>query len=864
MKTTKYSSYVLDGENSGLLNRDNIDYTSVPYKLKDHFKTHCIVMQDLDTKEIIAFYDGPEYIFDGRPYEETDGKYSYTLTDYTPVEYKRLYIKDFLPFLKEKDNLRLIGHNIINYDLLVWKLSLGLDYEIEVTENKKLPDTLFGKPCRLDDTMVLSKTLNADRFGGHSLDNLAKVSKSAAQKIEFRKKIPKADRFEFFAADMLYYNIYDVLANTGVFKYLASEWRKDNWKWGDAYSLEKSVADIITRQSHRGFKFFKEDALERVKELDSLIQEAKDKIEPLLPKKPIGKTEAKGYILNAPQFLKGTGEKSKRLLNFVEKHNGEWVGDRKVKLYGKVWSLPIQKDTPVREYVRAEIKDTTHIKKWLVQDLGWVPLEWKDRDLTTKQKQGVGKLKRNWEEFEKAVDNYVVETLNGPFCNYRLEHLKANRNNLRKKLLDRGLKRSLKVLTNPSFTVGQEKDPCPNLMKLKDKFPHVEDMVKYLTYNHRRNTILGGGFDPEYVDISNGEAPEKGYIYHVRDDGRISTPAGTCDAATRRMRHMEVANVPRTTSLYGREMRSLFGVDKGQVQIGYDFDSLEARIEAHYCWKYDKTKEYCKSLLASKPNSVHCKLARAISGVLKRDFGRDGAKSVRYSIAYGSTPPRVAKIIGETLEIGELVFDLFWSEAKPLARLVEDLKTFWETAGKKKYIVALDGGKVYTRSPHSVLNTSLQSGGVICAKRAMVIHEKKLRKEGMIVDFFKDTLIENKSYCQQLIAYHDEAQLEVDAKGTRWKTLPLDKKLMQNLKGKKLKAYKKKMMQKMEAAKKAVEASTGLIWSDIGETTDRLYIGYHRAGELAVEAVREAGEYYNLNVPLTAGYSLGKNWADCH
>ena len=43
-----------------------------------------------------------------------------------------------------------------------------------------------------------------------------------------------------------------------------------------------------------------------------------------------------------------------------------------------------------------------------------------------------------------------------------------------------------------------------------------------------------------------------------------------------------------------------------------------------------------------------------------------------------------------------------------------------------------------------------------------------------------------------------------------------------------------------------------------------VFVAYSRPGELATEAVKEAGEYYKLNVELTAGYVVGKNWAMCH
>lgn len=44
----------------------------------------------------------------------------------------------------------------------------------------------------------------------------------------------------------------------------------------------------------------------------------------------------------------------------------------------------------------------------------------------------------------------------------------------------------------------------------------------------------------------------------------------------------------------------------------------------------------------------------------------------------------------------------------------------------------------------------------------------------------------------------------------------------------------------------------------------RYFTSYSLAGELAAEAVKEAGEYYKLNVELTAGYMFGANWRDCH
>ena len=87
----------------------------------------------------------------------------------------------------------------------------------------------------------------------------------------------------------------------------------------------------------------------------------------------------------------------------------------------------------------------------------------------------------------------------------------------------------------------------------------------------------------------------------------------------------------------------------------------------------------------------------------------------------------------------------------------------------------------------------------------------------------------------------DESQLEVAREQVTWKMFAAE-----------------------EDAKAFKASQTDKIWSDVGHTDKGYYVGYCRAGELAVEAVNEAGKYYKLNVDLTAGYMLGNSWATCH
>jgi DNA polymerase I-like protein with 3'-5' exonuclease and polymerase domains len=721
-----------DIEGTGLLNSETIDYKSSPYKLKDNFKFHSIVVEDHETGELTAFYDGPEYVFDGQEYSEVVGDQTYVLKDYEPISYTRRVLSDFPEFVKTTSLNKIVCHNQINFDLLACKLYYGMDYEVE-------PDLWCGNKVIFEDTLVISKALNPDRLGGHSLDALSE--KTGIRKIAFRKHLGTDVRFKHFAADMLYYNIYDVKANTQVYKMLEVE--KGDWDWSDAISLEKSVAEIITRQEHRGFDFKTERAIELVRDLDIKLEALRSEVEPVLPPKPLAKTRMDFYTPSEKQFKK-SGELNENIKKFVAKHEGTINEDNVATIFGKEYPLPMPA-VPLVTEVPSTLKDTTHIKEWLVSKFGWNPSAWKERDLTCDAK----KNRLSQEKFEAAVERYVEQTLASPFCKYRLEHLNLNKSNIKAKLLAKGCAKSFKVLTNPTLTVGQEKEICPGLIALESSFPHARKLADFLTYSHRRNSILGGGYDPEEDD----DEHESGFMPNVREDGRIPTPADTCGAGTSRFKHRLVANIPRNSSLYGEEMRSLFGVGKGYVQLGYDFDSLEAKIESHYVYRYKGGPEYGISLTAEKPNDCHSVLARRITEILGREFPRNSAKSVKYGCSYNAQVARVAKIVGCDIPTAQIIFDEFWTLANPLKELKDRMQQYWETTGQKKFLIGIDKRKLPIRSKGNVINTAFQSAGVICAKRAMVIHDRKLKSEGMSVDFFKDDW-KSKKYCQQMIAYH--------------------------------------------------------------------------------------------------------------
>ena len=280
---------VFDIETTGFLDHTSIDYTASPYKLLPSYKLHCIAAKDIDTGEMYTFAEGECYT-------------------------------KFPEWSKQVTML--IGANIINFDLLVLKLALGLDYTIGDV------DTFDGRPVEIHDTMICSKALNPDRYGGHSIEAWGKTL--GLEKIDWRGKaieigIIKADdppgaEFAKYHPEMLVYNIRDVEVNHKVYDALMKEW--GDWPWQDAFKLEQKVAEIITRQSHRGFWFDKAFAEECVRDLDSKMDEIRNIVEPLIPPRALAKTKQALYTPTKTQFLK-SGEPNTHIKNFIVKHGGE-------------------------------------------------------------------------------------------------------------------------------------------------------------------------------------------------------------------------------------------------------------------------------------------------------------------------------------------------------------------------------------------------------------------------------------------------------------------------------------------------------------------------------------------------------------
>ena len=265
----------------------------------DPTKIFCIVAQDVDTMDV--------FTFDNTQLEEGYG------------------------LLRAAD--KLIGHNIIGYDLPAIKDITGLDLS-----NKKIVDTL-----------VLSRLFKPTRECGHGLE-------SWGYRLKFNKGEYGAnqDAWDAYCPEMLEYCKRDVELNTKVYQQLRVESRGFT---PTAVKLEHSVAKIIDNQRRNGFELDMRKAMLLV----AMFQEKLDA------------TEAEVHETFRPKvivdILKPKYTKSGKLAKVSEGPDGKGV-----RLTDEEYDIMLQTNKSLKRetHIEFNLGSRKQIGEYLVE-AGWTP-----------------------------------------------------------------------------------------------------------------------------------------------------------------------------------------------------------------------------------------------------------------------------------------------------------------------------------------------------------------------------------------------------------------------------------------------------------------------------------------------------------
>lgn len=796
---------IIDIETSNLLEA-MVDHTSFPYKLKPDAKLHVVVIRDAYTDELFT----------------AEGS-----------NITKEWMRESLKSCKY-----LVHHNGIKFDLKALELFGVLDYTIGYLDE---PDTLFGEPVTMVDTLILSRLFNPDRFGGHSLASWGE--RTGAKKMDFRgeliksglipKDAPKGDEFLKFTPLMTTYCIEDTLVGKNTFFALMNE-KAEYPHWDKAIKMETKLADLAIRRESLGFWFDKELALKCLDDLTAKMSELQERVNPILPLKPMTKGELSGFTPTATQ-LKKDGSPNHHIVNFANRVGAKILENDEKEYFleykDKKHKLPYHE--PLETHAKADISDLDHVKTTLIDVYRWIPSEWAVRDFTKDSKKVSLPLEKRIKAFERWFKETVIDgkytklRLEVAFKDHRVKSVEELEDSIREKLKG---DYPVRLPTSPRVRVGIEKELCPNLLSLGEKVSFAKDFALFLTYKHRKSSIAGG--DIEDMDFDE-EVPNSGYLNAYREeDSRIPTPAIEIGSSTGRYRHIAVANVARATSVYGKEMRSLFGCGEGFVQLGFDFSSLEARINGHYVKKYPFGEELAEALVAEKPNDIHSVNSR------KLDIDRGTVKSVAYAILYGCSVKKLEDMLGYSPAQAKKFYDDYWDAVPALRDFKKAIETFWEKNGKV-FLPGIDGRKLRTRSKHSLTNLLFQSCGVISAKYVTVLLMQDMEKQGLCTDPFKGT----PDVCS-MIEYHDENQLLTSKNLYSFKVFPTE--------------------EEAENFSKLWDNSQGQL-SSIGHSDKGYYIALPNVVSTGIEkAITKTEQLLKLNVNLGFEWIAGKNWYQCH
>lgn len=804
MEENKGLVKIIDIETSSLL-ENMLDHSSFPYKLKPDAKLHVVVIRDAYTDELFV----------------AEGK-----------DITKEWMKESLKGCKY-----LVQHNGVKFDLIALRLFGVLDYSVGYLEE---PDTIFGEEVKILDTLILSRLFNPDRFGNHSLESWGQ--RTGCAKMDFRgelikrgiipKDSPKGFEFKNYTPLMTEYCILDTEVGKRTFFALLKE-KSEYDGWEKAIKMEHKLADLAINRESLGFWFDKDLAVKCVEDLTQKMEELQNKVNPLLPPKPMTKTELNNFTPPNTQFLK-SGKPSTHIIKFANRVGAKILENEEEKYFiefeDKRYELPF--NLPLKTHIPADISNLDHVKMTLTDIHGWNPTEWAIRDFTKDSK----KISLPYEKRVAAFERWLKETTEGKykklrlemaFKDYKVKDVESLYEKIKEKLNE---DYPVRLPTSPRVRVGIEKELCPNLTALGDKVEFAKDFALFLTYKHRKSSIAGGELeDVDYDD----EYPTSGYLSMYREeDGRVPTPAIEIGASTNRYRHIGVANVARATSIYGKEMRSLFGCGKNFVQFGFDAASLEARVQGHYIKKYPFGEELAESLVAEKPNDIHSVNSR------KLGIERGTIKSLTYAILYGCSPKKLEDMLSFTPEQAKQFYDDYWDAVPALRDFKKAVEDFWDKNGKS-YVPGADGRKLHTRSKHSLMNLLFQSYGVIAMKYITILLMENMEKQGYCISPFNGV----PDVCS-MIEYHDESQLLTSPK-----------------------FYKFEVFATEEEAKNFIknwDTSLGQL-SAIGHSDKGYYIALPNVVSKGVEAAfLKTEELLKTNVSLGFEWVVGRTWFDCH
>ncbi len=291
----------------------------------------------------------------------------------------------------------------------------------------------------------------------------------------------------------------------------------------------------------------------------------------------------------------------------------------------------------------------------------------------------------------------------------------------------------------------------------------------------------------------------EGLLGLIREDGRIASIVNTL-AVTGRATHRNIVNIPKASSFYGKQMRSIFTSREGFTLVGTDSAGNQLRQLAA---RMGNDKYIYAMTSGKKEDGTDPHTLTKIAGDLE---SRDIAKNVMYCLLFGGGDAKLAKTAKKPAGTGADLRGRLYKGLDGLGELMERLTAEWKGTARQRFnpkfnrmeyfdgkITGLDGRPITVPSEHQILVYLLQSDEAIHMAKAYCILCNELSKK----------YVWGKDY-GVVCWYHDEYTIECR--------------------------------------------------EEIKEDVKRI----------SEDAIRLAGEYFNIKCPHAGEGAIGRNWYDIH
>lgn len=615
-----------------------------------------------------------------------------------------------------------VGHNVINFDIpSLVRLVRGCK-----------------RPTLVIDTLVLSRLLDFNRVGGHSLE-------SWGERLGC-KKTPFND-FSQLTDEMVSYCRQDTQVNLLLYKkflpYINST------RWAASIRLEHFIAEELHQVHCNGFHFDVDTARNLWYTINKEVIELDEQLKYCFPPKA--------------SFIR---EVTPRLTKFGTLNRGDfrWARDGDLSAFnGGPFSLI--------EYIEFNPGSPSQIVSRL-NEAGWKP---------TEKTKGHSLFLR-----EKDRDTPEAKTKAIKYAEY-------------------------------GWTVSET-----NLNTLPDTAPlAAKTLAKRIKYASRVRVLTE-------------------WIKSCHDDHRIHGHINHIGAWTQRCSHDKpnTGNIPRDDAVFGREFRSLWGVNDGYL-VGVDAEGIQLRVLAHYI----NDEAFTRSVTEGKKEDgtdPHSLNKRALGSPCK---SRNDAKTFIYAWLLGAGIGKVSAILGCSHAEAKNAVDDFITFYPGLAMVKNDIIPRDAARG---YFEGFDGRYIKIRGDdtssreHFCLGGYLQSGEAIIMKTAKEIWIPRLRKEGVpfkLVNFVHDEWCTQVPKCDSFV----------------YREITFETKHLKSLVGT---TYDLEIISQDDLLVKAVQRVP----------ENALYIA-----EVQAEAIKLAGKSMGLRCPMAGSIlsghgpiAIGQNWYMTH